>query len=142
MPLPSSLTRNRNSSLVVADLDLDQSGLRVTKGIPQRFRRNLVDLVTKDRVQVPRLSFDPDAECRRRVGARVGRELVAQVLIATARSLRSTVDARKPCTASRPSVIALAAWAIAPSSFSFASAGRSGRRYDAVWKRSNRPWKL
>ena len=64
--------------VVVADLDLDQSGLRVTKSIPQRFRRNLVDLVTKDRVQVPRLSFDPDAECRRRVGARVGRELVAQ----------------------------------------------------------------
>ena len=44
--------------VVVADLDLDQSGLRVTKSIPQRFRRNLVDLVTKDRVQVPRLSFD------------------------------------------------------------------------------------
>ena len=64
--------------LVVANLDLDQSGLRVTKGIPQRFRRDLVDLVTKDWVQVPRLSFDRDAECRRRGGDRVGRELVAQ----------------------------------------------------------------
>ena len=52
--------------VVVTDLDLDQPGLRVTKSIPQRFRRNLVDLVTEDRVQVPRLSFDADAECRRR----------------------------------------------------------------------------
>ena len=63
---------------VVTDLDLDPSGLRVPKGIPQRFRRNLVDLVTKDRVQISRLSLDLDAECWRRVGARVGRELVAQ----------------------------------------------------------------
>ena len=63
---------------VVADLDLDPSGLRVPKSIPQRFRRNLVDLVTKDRVQVPRLSLDRDAECGRLGRARVGCELVAQ----------------------------------------------------------------
>jgi hypothetical protein len=62
---------------VVTDLDLDPPGLRVTKNIPQRFRRNLVDLVTKDRVQLP-VSLDRDAECRRRVCARVGCELVAQ----------------------------------------------------------------
>ena len=36
-----------------------------------------------------------------------------KVLIATARSLRSTADARKPCTASRPSVMAFAACSIA-----------------------------
>ena len=64
--------------VVVADLDLDQCGLRVMKRIPQRFRRNLVDFVAQDRVQVPRLSFDADAECRRRSGARVGREPVAE----------------------------------------------------------------
>ena len=63
---------------VVTDLDLHPHGLRVTKSIPQRFRRNLVDLVTKDRVQLPRLSLDRDAECRRWVCARVGCELVAQ----------------------------------------------------------------
>ena len=44
--------------VVVADVDLDPSGLRVPERISQRFRRNLVDLVTKDRVQVPRLSLD------------------------------------------------------------------------------------
>ena len=62
--------------------------------------------------------------------------------MATARSFRSKVDARRPCTASRPSVIARAACAIAPSSFSFASAGRSGSRYETVWNRSSSPWKL
>ena len=63
---------------VVTDLDLDPPGLRVPEGIPQGFRRNLVDLVTKDRVQISRVSLDCDTECGRRVGARVGRELVAQ----------------------------------------------------------------
>ena len=62
--------------------------------------------------------------------------------MATARSSRSTADARKPCTASRPSVIAFAACSIAVSSFSLASDGRSGSRYEAVWNRSSNPWKL
>ena len=64
--------------VVVADLDLDQPGLRVMERIPQRFRRNLVDFVAQDRVQVPRLSFHADAECRRRRDARVGRQPVAE----------------------------------------------------------------
>ena len=63
---------------VVTDLDLDAPGLRVPEGIPQGFSGNFVDLVTKDRVQISRLSLDCDTEYRRRVGARVGRELVAQ----------------------------------------------------------------
>ena len=48
--------------------------------------------------------------------------------MASARSLRSTVESRSPCTASRPSVIAPAACSIALSSFSFASIGRSGKQ--------------
>ena len=96
--------------VVVADLDLDPPGLRMPEGVPKCFRSNLVDLVTNDRVQISRLAL------RRRRGMReAGRALASvassspRVLIATARSLRSTVDARKPCTASRPSVIAFAA---------------------------------
>ena len=41
--------------VVVADLDLDPPGMRVPEGIPKGFRSNLVDLVTNDRVQIPRL---------------------------------------------------------------------------------------
>ena len=37
--------------VVVLDLDLDPPGLRVAEGVPQRFRRYLVDLVTNDWVQ-------------------------------------------------------------------------------------------
>ena len=113
--------------VVVADLDLDPPGLRVPKRIPQRFRRNLVDLVTNDRVQVPRLSLDRDTECRRRLALASVASSSPKVLIATARSLRSTADARRPCTASRPSVIAFAACSIAPSSclFRFGRARRA-----------------
>jgi hypothetical protein len=32
--------------VVISDLDLDPSGMRVPEGIPKCFRRNLVDLVT------------------------------------------------------------------------------------------------
>ena len=52
--------------------------MRVPEGIPKGFRRNLVDLVTNDRVQISRLALDGNAECGRLVGARVGRELVAK----------------------------------------------------------------
>ena len=127
---------------VVADLDLDQSGLRVTKSIPQRFRRNLVDLVAKDRCR----SRGCPSTATRNAGDWPALASVAspspKVLIATGRSVPSTADARKPCTASRPSVMAFAACSIAVSSLAFASAGRPGSRYDAVWNRSNRPWKL
>ena len=64
--------------VVVADLDLDPSGMRVPEGIPKGFRSNLVDLVTDDRVQIPRLALHCHTECRRLAGARVGRELVAK----------------------------------------------------------------
>ena len=64
--------------VVVADLDLDPPGMRVPEGIPKGFRRNLVDLVTDDRVQISRLALDCNTECGRLVGVRVGRELVAE----------------------------------------------------------------
>ena len=49
---------------VVADLDLDPSGMRVPEGIAKRFRSNLVDLVTKNRMELSRLAFDGHMECR------------------------------------------------------------------------------
>ena len=52
---------------LVTDLDLDPPGLRVPKGIPQGFSGNLVDLITKDRVQISGVPLDCDTECRRRV---------------------------------------------------------------------------
>ena len=77
MPLPSSLTRSRNSSLVVTDLDLDAPGPRVPKRVPQGFRRDLVDLVANDRVEFSRLALDNDVEVESRVVTRVVREFVA-----------------------------------------------------------------
>ena len=64
--------------VVISDLDLDASGMRMPEGIPKGFRRNLVDFVTNDRVQLARLALDRDTECGRLVGARAGRELVAK----------------------------------------------------------------
>ena len=111
--------------VVVADLDLDPPGVRVPEGIPKRFRGNPVDLVANNRAA----DLAPAPRPRHaKAGQAWALASVAssspRVRIATARSLRSTVAARKPCTASRPSVIAFAAWSIATSSFSLASAGR------------------
>jgi hypothetical protein len=64
--------------VVIADVDLDSPGMRMLEGIPKRFRRNLVNLVTNDRVQITRLTLDCDSECGRLVDARVVRELVAE----------------------------------------------------------------
>ena len=109
---PLAIVAHAQSELlvVVADLDLDSPGLRMPEGVAQGFRRDLVDLVADDRMQIPRLALDGDAEFGR-LSAR-SRELASsspRVLIAIARSLRSSVEARNPCTASRPSVIAFAA---------------------------------
>ena len=57
--------------VVVVNLDLDPSGMRVPKGVPKGLRCNLVDLVTNDRVQIAWLALDCDTECRRLVHARV-----------------------------------------------------------------------
>ena len=62
---------------VVADLDLDPSGMRVPEGIPKCFRSNLVDLVTKNRMELSRLAFDGHVECRSEAAA-VGREFCSQ----------------------------------------------------------------
>ena len=42
---------------VAQTTDLDPPGLRVPEGVPQGLRRNLVDLVAKDRVQILRRAF-------------------------------------------------------------------------------------
>ena len=60
---------------VVADLDLDPAGMRVPEGISKGFRSNLVDLVTKNRVELSRLAFDGNVECRSEAAV-VGREFV------------------------------------------------------------------
>ena len=57
----------------------------------------------------------------------------------SARSFVSVAEVRNPCTASRPSVIASAAWSMALARTCFDSAGRSGRRLNAVWNRSSSP---
>src|SRR4029450_13051800 len=49
---------------VVADLGLDPSGMRVPEGIPKCFRSNLVDLVTKHRMELSRLAVDGHDACR------------------------------------------------------------------------------
>ena len=112
--------------VVVADVDFDPPGVRMPEGIPKGFGRNLVNLVTNDRGQIARLALDRHTEAGGWRALASFASSSPRVLIATARSLRSAVDARKPCTASRPSVIAFAACSIAMSSLFFASAGRSG----------------
>ena len=77
-PLPIVTYTHAELLVVVADLDLDPSGMRVPEGIPKCFGSNLEDLVTDDRVQISRLALDCNTECGRLVGARVGRELVAK----------------------------------------------------------------
>ena len=57
--------------VVVANLGLDLPGLRVPEGIAKGFRSNLVDLVTNDRVQIPRLRPRRHTEWGGRYGARV-----------------------------------------------------------------------
>src|SRR6185295_20133555 len=64
--------------VIVSELDLDMPGMRVAEGIPERFRGDLVDLVTHDRVQIARLSLERDTERRGAIGARVVGELVAK----------------------------------------------------------------
>jgi hypothetical protein len=60
--------------VVVVDLDL-LLGMRVTEGVAQCFRRDPVDVVADDRVQIARLPFDSDPEDARPFGARVRGEL-------------------------------------------------------------------
>ena len=51
--------------------------MRVPEGIPKGFRSNLVDLVTKNRMELSRLAFDGHVECRSEAAA-VGREFCSQ----------------------------------------------------------------
>jgi hypothetical protein len=77
-PMARAIIPHAQPELVVAisDLDVDTSGMRVPKGIPLCLRRNLVDLVTYDWVQISRLPLDCDTKYRRWLGIR--RELVAE----------------------------------------------------------------
>ena len=49
--------------IVIADFDFDLLCLGVAKRVPQRFGGNLVDLVSKDRMQISRLALNGDTEC-------------------------------------------------------------------------------
>jgi hypothetical protein len=118
----------------LADVDLDPSGMRVPEGIPQGFRRNLVVLVTKNRMELSRLAFDGNVECRSDAAA-VGREFCTQRADCQSEIVLSVVEDRNPCTASRPSVIAAAACAMAVSSRCFATDDLSSNQCDTVWKR-------
>jgi hypothetical protein len=102
MPWPASTSRStlchRHARAIetgrrVADPDLDPSGVRVPERVSKRFRRNLVDVVTDDRVQIARLTLT--ATLNAGGGRRVPRQSRAgrQRLDRMARSLRSGVDA-------------------------------------------------
>ena len=62
--------------VVVTNLDLDLPGLRMPEGIAKGLRRNLVDLVTKNRMELSRFAFDGNVECRPR--AAVGRDFCSE----------------------------------------------------------------
>ena len=72
---PLAIVAHAQSELlvVVANLDLDLPGMSMPEGIAKGFRRNLADLVTNDRVELSRLAFDGNVECRSEPAA-VGRE--------------------------------------------------------------------
>src|SRR6476620_11921397 len=63
---------------VVANLDLDSTGMCVPVRIPEGLRRNLIDLVTCDRVQISRLPFDGHTVCKGLVSTWIAGEFVAQ----------------------------------------------------------------
>ena len=54
--------------IVITDFNLDLPCLSVPKSVPQRLGSNLVDLVTKDGMQISRLAFNCYTECRSVVG--------------------------------------------------------------------------
>ncbi len=63
----------------------------------------------------------------------------ANVRIDSAISSVSVTEARKPCTASRPSVIAAAACSIVLASVCFASLARCGKSSSTAWNLSSTP---
>jgi hypothetical protein len=63
---------------VVADLNLDSTGMCVPVRITERLGRDLIDLVTCDRVQISRLPFDCHTECEGLVSTWIAGEFVAQ----------------------------------------------------------------
>ena len=66
---PAIVAHAQSELRVVADVDLDPSSMRVPEGIPKGFRRNSIDLITNDRVQIARLALDFNTECGRALGA-------------------------------------------------------------------------
>src|SRR6185295_7627568 len=63
--LPIVSNAQANLACSIRDLRLDVNGLCVTERIAQRFARNAVDIVAKDRMQVARRPLDGRAERRR-----------------------------------------------------------------------------
>ena len=94
-------------------------------------------------MQVVRRPFDGNGEGRRRgVRSAAAASSRPSVLIAAASSLLSTVESRRPWTAS-----GLPRWHPRPAGWPRRAAlsrrsGWSGSKCDAVWNRSSSPWKL
>ena len=126
--------------LVVAKLDFDLLGSGMTERIAQCLAGDAEDLVAHDRMQRPRRTLHLDPQTASAEFSAASSSPSAR--IESARSFISVAEVRSPCTASRPSVIASAAWSMALARTRFDSAGRSGRRLNAVWNRSSSPWKL
>ncbi len=112
--------------IVIPDFNLDLPRLGMVKSVPERLSGNPVDFVAQNGMEIARLTFHGDAKCRSCVVGWISGQFLTSEFTARARSFVSTVEARNPCTASRPSVIALAARSMLLSSCSFASTGRSG----------------
>jgi len=81
--------------MVITDFNLDLPCLGVLESVPKRLGSNLVDLITKDGMQITRLP-SPPLECCRWVGGESVASSSPRVLMARARSLLWTVEVRNP----------------------------------------------
>ena len=94
---------------LVVDRDDDLPRLRVVERVAQRLAGYAIRFFAHDRVQIARRAVDFDID-RRRIDA--DGSLLSSAPTAAmpfARSFSVVADARKPCTALRPSVIAASA---------------------------------
>jgi len=122
--LPVVLDRQAELSRLVVNRDDDARCLRVLDGVPQRLAGDPKRFVSYERIQIARRAIDVDGDLG---GPTTVGSLVSSAPIAAmpfARSLTVVADARSPCTALRPSVMAASAWSSARCSRSRASSGR------------------
>ena len=109
IPFPSSRITSAKLPRLVMDRDDDLPRLRVLDRVAQRLAGDAIRFVADDRIEIARFAVDVDVD-RRRIDA--DRSLVSSAPTAAmpfARSFSVVADARKPCTALRPSVIAASA---------------------------------